>query len=117
MRKTFNRCCRISSTSEIKKILFKGRRYTDSLANFYFAHNSGKRARLCVIISKECGNACLRNRIKRCFREAFRLNREHLIEGTDIIVKVKSNIRDFTYQDANQAFLSLCKKAGVLKDE
>ena len=44
------------------------------------------RGRLGLSVSRKCGSAVLRNRIKRLIREAYRLNRAALPQDVDLVV-------------------------------
>ena len=45
--------------------------------------------RLGLSLPKRVGNAVTRNRIRRCLREAFRLQQQDWPEGADVVVNVR----------------------------
>ena len=114
MRYTLRKEERITCGDEIRKILWKGRRRSTSLVTLYQIPNHLNKKRIVVIVSKKFGGACKRNRIKRLFREAFRLNKEKIVEGIDVLIKPRVYSETFRYDDAEKTFLTLCGKAGIL---
>lgn len=53
--------------------------------------------RLGITASKRTGNAVKRNRIKRLVREFFRLNKERLPQGVDILIAAKNGAADLDF--------------------
>lgn len=106
---------RILSGEEIRKILYKGMRFSTTLATLYCLPSIHKTIRSAIIVSSKPAGACVRNRLKRLFREAFRLNKEKLISGVDLIIRSKVFSKTLKYQEVERDFLILCKKAGLLK--
>ncbi len=72
--------------------------------------------KMAVIVSKKLGTAVQRNRCKRLFREAFRLNRHFLKEDAAIVIRPSDRSKIPDYGAARAAFLELAKKAKILKD-
>lgn len=62
-----------------------------------------------VIASRKVGNAVKRNRAKRIFREIFRQNQEHLPESTDIVIIVRYNFGEISFQELTARFIRLCE--------
>ena len=71
-------------------------------------------ARLGLAISARVGCAVKRNRFKRLAREAFRLNRPKLRQGTDMVVYIRPGCRWRGLAGAQEDFLQLCAKEGLL---
>lgn len=57
----------------------------------------------------------MRNRAKRLLREAFRLNRERLKGGVDYIFSPRNSDISATVDTAENAVLSLCRRAGLVE--
>ena len=75
-----------------------------------------KQARIAVIVTKKLGNAVQRNRCKRLLKEAFRINRHLLNNSADCIFCPKDLNLFKNYSTISTAFLSLVKKAKILKE-
>jgi len=82
----------LKKKNEIDLVLRMGRRITGKIFTVFIL--SSGRTRVAFLISKKVGKAVQRNRMKRLFREAYRLNRA-LFEGKEIIFSIKIFFDDF----------------------
>ena len=67
--------------------------------------------RLGLAVTRKCGNAVWRNRIKRVVREFFRLRQRCIPQGLDIVVAPKRNLdpRTLTLAGLTREFLPLMR--------
>ncbi|QYY36949.1 ribonuclease P protein component [Ruficoccus sp. ZRK36] len=66
--------------------------------------------RLGVIASRKVGNAVMRNRAKRQFREIFRLNQDCLPPECDVLIIVRSQFDQLTFAQLQDKYLHAAKK-------
>ena len=81
---------RLVSNSQFKAVLSDKRRQrlSDRLLTLDAAENDLGYSRLGVSVGKSCGNAVVRNRIKRLLREAFRQNQKEIPAGFDYVLMI-----------------------------
>ena len=90
-------------------------------ANGYLVLYARKNRTVCnrvgITVSKKLGKAHIRNRVRRRFREVYRLNEEAFLPGWDIVIVARSRAIDADFEKLTSAFLQLAGKAGLLKEK
>jgi len=66
-------------------------------------------SRIGISAARRVGNAVARNRIKRRFRELFRLHRHKLKPGVDLVLSLRQPAGAATYRELEQRFLHALK--------
>ena len=83
----------------------------------YARKNRTQGNRVGITVSKKLGKAHIRNRTRRRLREVYRLNEEKFLSGWDIVVVARSRAVDASFDQLTRSYLTLAKKAGILKQE
>lgn len=111
-KNTFKKTERILKSEEFQSVKKNGKRRSTKNFNIWLAPGTTIKTRIGLAVSSRCGNAVLRNRLKRLLREFFRLNKERISDSTDIFISVKTNqsIKKFT-DVATELDSILCTRA------
>ena len=89
----FDATRRLRRKAQFERLLREGERRSLAGYTFYLGRRDAGRARLGILISrKHAAAAADRNRIKRCIREAFRLEQENL-GALDLLVRPPYGVR------------------------
>lgn len=83
---TFPQTHRMKTPAEFERCYARKRSASDGLLIVYACENDRPHPRLGCSVSRKVGNAVVRNRYKRLFREAFRLSQHDLPAGIDVIL-------------------------------
>ena len=108
---------RLVKSEQFKAVLDRKCCVKNNLLALYMAEIQGPYRRLGVSVSKSCGKAIVRNRLKRLLREAFRLNQEQIPAGYDYLLIVSSEwaknhkLSGVNFQLIRDSFLELVDKA------
>jgi len=77
---------RILSRAEFTQVNLHGRRHYTEHFRVVISRNRMGSSRLGITVGKKFGNAVKRNRIKRLIREFFRLDKQRIPVGYDILI-------------------------------
>ncbi len=110
----FPRRCRLRKRKEFQHTFAHGKKFFGSHLRLVVCRNSLGYSRLGLAVSRRIGNAVGRNRVKRRIRELFRRNRDHFPDSCDIVVIPQVTAAGLSFDELQQVFLDLAKKAGRL---
>ena len=96
--------------------LYHTKGVADGYLVLYARRNRTEGNRVGITVSKKLGKAHIRNRIRRRLREVYRLNEERFQSGWDIVVVARSKAVDAEFSRLTKSYLTLAKKAGILRD-
>ncbi|MDR3311933.1 MAG: ribonuclease P protein component [Spirochaetaceae bacterium] len=109
----FTRDERIKKSGEIKLLFKKGSPVSIGGAKLFVSGNGTGGNRVAFTLPRHFGTAVQRNRVKRLCREAYRLRKNTLRSGHDLLFLMYSGPDSFGFRDGQ--LRRLCKKAGLLR--
>lgn len=103
---------------EFKNVLNKGKFYKGKYVTIYIIKNKEEINKIGIAISKKLGKANKRNRLKRLIRESYRLQKDNLIKGYNIVFiwNKQANILNNTYTEVNNDIINLFSRAGMINE-
>ena len=82
----------------------------------YARRNRTESNRVGITVSKKLGKAHIRNRVRRRFREVYRLNEDKFLPGWDIVIVARHRAISADFEKLTAAYLQLADKAGILRE-
>lgn len=104
---------RIRRSSDYARVFALGRVWWHPLVSVRVLQNQLGRTRIGFTASKRLGKAVVRNLIRRRFREVVR--RLAFRSGVDIVISGRPPVAQSSYQEIEEALLSVFRRARVLE--
>jgi ribonuclease P protein component len=98
---------RLLRRAEFRRVYEEGQRRSASLCTVFLLSNGLAQSRLGITVPARVGKAVLRNRIKRRLREIFRINRQAIAPGWDIVVNPRPQAAEAGFAKFTKEFLKL----------
>lgn len=105
---------KIKKNSQFRYIYAHGKSYSDENLVLYVLKNRKNINRTGISISKKVGNSVVRNKIKRLIRENYRLCKDDIKKGYDLIFIVRINAANADYYKIRKSMYYLFKKTNLL---
>ncbi len=106
----------VKENYEFRRIYRKGRSAVSPCLVVYCQKNRRGQSRLGVTVSTKLGHAVVRNRVRRRLREIYRLNREKIPAGYDIIIVARVRAAETPYCKLERHYLRCLDELGLLTD-
>ena len=105
---------RLRTSKDFASVRKLGKRQTfpGFLAQFLVNVKGMTGKRIGFRISRKVGNAVIRNRIKRVFRELFRLHQDELPDQCDLVLVAHPSMTMIEWKSIEEDFRKLCEKIG-----
>lgn len=107
MDQRFTRKERLKKRKDFQKVFNEGKVFSNGQIVAYVLLNNYSFSRLGLVAGRKFGNAVKRNRFKRIFREAYRLNKNLLKNGADLIIIPRSGLDDLSLHAIEDNFCGL----------
>jgi len=102
---------RLRHRSDFDRVYAAGRKAWAQGFALFVAAGETERHRLGLTVSRRVGNAVVRNRVKRRFREVFRTHRERLPGCYDIVVNARTEVTEVPFAELAEAFVRAVQRA------
>ena len=95
----------VKQNSDFRRIYRRGRSAVSGGVVVYCLKNRQGMSRLGVTVSTKLGHAVVRNRVRRRFRELYRLHRADMLPGWDIIMVGRVRAAELPYHKLEKQYL------------
>lgn len=108
---------RIRKNIEFRTVYRKGKSFSNQLLVLYIYKNHKDLNRVGISVSKKVGKSVVRSRVKRLISETYRINKDDLKKGYDLVFIARTASNDKSFKEIDKALKNLLKKAGLLINE
>lgn len=111
------RAVTLKENYEFRRLYQRGASAVSGSMVIYCRKNKLGHNRLGITVSVKLGGAVVRNRARRRLREVYRLNRDKLRPGYDVLLVARGRTLTAPWKDLNATFLRLCRKLELTEGE
>ncbi len=101
---------------EFHRLYAKGKSAATPFLVVYARRTKRPGNRIGFTVSTKLGKAVKRNRVRRRLREIYRLHETQIVSGAELVVVARGRAVTATYRQLETAFLTACKKLGLLME-
>ena len=106
----------IKKNNDFQKVYRTGKSYANRLLIMYVMRAEREDTRIGISVSKKVGNSVVRHHITRLVRESYRLNKDRVKTGLDIVVVARAAAKESDFKKIESAYLHLCGLHNILEN-
>ena len=107
----------VKTNGDFRRIYRKGRSAVSGGVVVYCLPNKQGKSRLGLTVSTKVGKAVVRNRVRRRFRELYRLHKGDMMPGYDIIMVARVRAAELPYAKLEKQYLRCLSQLGLLRED
>lgn len=100
-----------------RRLYAKGKNQVTPYLALYARKNGGEVSRLGITASTKLGHAVVRNRVRRRFREIYRIHEHEFLPGYDIVAVARMRAVYARFSDLERSFLKAARGLELLRGE
>ena len=98
----------IKKNSDFQAIYRTAKSYANRQLVMYVRKTENTQSRIGISVSKKVGNSVVRHHLVRLVRESFRLHKDEIETGLDIVVVARQMAKESDFKKIESAYLHLC---------
>ena len=106
----------IKKNSDFQAIYRTAKSYANRQLVMYVKKTGGQQSRIGISVSKKVGNSVVRHHVTRLVRESYRLNKDRVRLGLDIVVVARPAAKEADFKKIESAYLHLCGLHNILEN-
>ena len=106
----------IKKNSDFQTIYRTAKSYANRQLVMYVRKTDGGQSRIGISVSKKVGNSVVRHHLVRLVRESFRLQKDEIETGLDIVVVARQMAKESDFKKIESAYLHLCGLHNILRE-
>ena len=107
----------LKENHEFRRMYHKGAQAVSGAMVIYCRKNKLGHNRLGITTSVKLGHAVVRNRCRRRLREVYRIHKDLLKDGYDVVLVARGRVYSDSWNQVCEQFLHCCKKLNLMKEE
>jgi ribonuclease P protein component len=108
---------RLRRGADYRRAFAHGRRKANRLLTLYYVKNDQGQSRVGLVLGRRVGKAVQRNKVRRRLQEILRGRWDGIRDGRDLVLVVRKEAKDASFQELAEAVADVTARAGLTKGD